>query len=126
VSTELISALTSQLGVTNQQASGGTGLLMKLARERLSSGEFQQVAAAIPGLDSLLKAAPDAGGGGVMGMLGKAVGGNAGDLAQLASGFSKLGLNANMIQKFIPVIMGYVQQHGGDSVTAILQKAMKT
>lgn len=125
MSTELISALTSQLGVTGQQASGGAGLLMKLARERLSSGDFQQVAAAIPGLDGLLKAAPAAGGGGVMGMLSKAVGGNAGDLAQLASGFSKLGLNAGMIQKFIPVIMGYVQQHGGVAAAGILQNAMK-
>jgi hypothetical protein len=125
VSTELISALTSQLGITSKQASGGAGLLMKLARERLSPGEFQQVAAAVPGLDGLLKAAPAAGGGGVMGMFGKAVGGNAGELAQMAGGFSKLGLNASMIQKFIPVIMGYVQQQGGASVAGILQKAMK-
>ena len=123
MSNDLISALTSQLGVTAPQASGGAGLLIKLARDRLSSGEFEQVAAAIPGLSGLLQSAPAAGGG-VMGMLGKAVGGQAGDLAQLAGGFSKLGLDAGMIQKFIPVIMGYVQQHGGAGVAGILQKAM--
>ncbi len=125
MSTELISTLTSQLGITAPQASGGAGLLMKLARDRLSSGEFQQVASAIPGLDGLLQAAPSTEGGGMMGMLGKAMGGQAGDLAQLASGFSKLGLDPGMIQNFIPVIMGFVQQHGGASVAAILQNAMK-
>lgn len=125
MSSELISALTSQLGVTGHQASGGAGLLMKLAQERLSAGEFQQVAAAIPGLDGLLSAAPTTGGGGVMGMLGKAVGGNTGDIARLAGGFSKLGLDPGMIQRFIPVIMGYIQQHGGDAAAGLLQKAMK-
>lgn len=122
---DLIGLLTSQLGVSGPQAQGGAGLLLGMARERLTAQQFSQVAGAIPGLDGMLKAAPAAGGGGVMGMLGKAVGGQAGDLAALAGGFSKLGMDAGMIQRFIPVIMGYVQQQGGAGVAALLQQAMK-
>lgn len=125
MSNDLISTLTSQLGITGDQASGGAALLLKVARDRLSSGDFDQVATAVPGLSGLLQSAPAAGGGGIMGMLGKAVGGQAGDLTQLAGGFSKLGLDPGMIQKFIPVIMGYVQQQGGAGIAGILQQALK-
>jgi len=124
MSKELIGMLTSQLGISSEQACGGAGLLLKLAKDRLSSGEFSQVAASVPGLEGLLKAAPAAGGG-MLGMLGKAVGGSAGDLAQLAGGFSKLGLNPAMIQQFVPVVMGFLQQQGGASIAALLQKAIK-
>jgi hypothetical protein len=124
MSTDLIGLLTSQLGVTGSQAKGGAGLLLGVARDRLSAGQFSELTRALPGLDSLLGAAPQ-GGGGLMGMLGKAVGGQAGDLATLAGGFSKLGMDTGMIQKFIPVIMSWVQQQGGAGAMALLQQALK-
>jgi len=48
---ELLSMLTSQLNVSEQQASGGAGLLFKLAKEKLSVGEFGQISEVIPGVD---------------------------------------------------------------------------
>jgi len=125
MSTDLITVLTSQLGVSSQQASGGAGLLFKMAQEKLSSQQFSQVAAAVPEASRLLGAAPPAGGGGIVGMLGKAMGGKAGDLAALAGGFSKLGMDASMIQKFLPILLGYVQQQGGAGVAGVLQQALK-
>ncbi len=119
----LVSQLTSQLGVSEQQASGGAGLLLSLARDKLSGEQFAEIAKTVPGIDGLLAAVPA--GGGTLGMLGKMVGGRAGDLAGLASGFSKLGMDTGMVQKFIPVIMGYVQQHGGAGIDALLQQALR-
>lgn len=123
MSADLVGLLTSQLGVSSQQASGGAGLLFKTARERLSTEQFSQLAAAVPEASRLLGAAPA--GGGAMGMLGKALGGKAGDLASLAGGFSQLGLDTGMIQKFIPIVMNYVQQQGGAGAAGLLQQAMK-
>jgi hypothetical protein len=114
----------SQLGVSDQQASGGAGLLFKLAKDKLSSEQFSQISAAVPEASTLVSAAP-ASGGGVMGMLGKAMGGQAGDLASLAGGFSQLGMDAGMIQKFIPIVLEFVQQRGGAGVAGLLQQVLK-
>jgi hypothetical protein len=118
---ELIDQLTKNLGVNETQAKGGAGLLFKLAKEKLGGGDFAKVAAAVPGVDNLIGAAPSAG---VLGGLGKIFGG-AGGLASLAGGFSKLGLDSGMIGKFLPVILSFVQSKGGDAVKGLLEKALK-
>lgn len=123
---DLVKMLVSQLGVSDGQARGGAGLLFNLARERLGADEFAQITQAVPGVAALISAAPDAGGGGMAGLLGKALGGKAGDLAALAGGFSRLGLDVGMAQKFVPVIMGYLQQQGAQGAVAALQRLLNS
>lgn len=118
---ELVDQLTKNLGVSEAQAQGGAGLLFKVAKEKLSEGDFGKVAAAVPGVDSLVGAAPN---GGMLGGLGEVFGG-AGGLASLAGGFSKLGLDSGMIGKFVPIILSFVQSKGGDAVKGILEKVLK-
>ena len=123
---ELISQLVSQLGVQEGQAKGGAGLLLKRAQDKLG-GDFGKVAAAIPGVQELIGAAPAAGGasklfGGLAGALG---GGKAGDLAALAGGFSQLNLDPGMIGKFVPVIMSFVQSKGGPEIVKLLSTVLK-
>jgi hypothetical protein len=120
---ELIDLLTKNLGVSETQAQGGAGLLFKQAQAKLSGGEFAQVSNAVPGIDTLIKAAP-AGGGGILGGIGKMFGGGGG-IAGLAGSFSKLGLGGDMIGKFVPVILSFVQSKGGDTVKGLLEKAFK-
>lgn len=124
MSLEIIQNLVSQLGVSEDQAMGGAGLLFKKVQEHLSSQDFSEVMSALPEVSELINAAPSEGGG-LMGMLGQVVGGKAGDLADLASGFSKLGLDVNMIQQFVPIILSFVQQKGGAGVASILQQVLK-
>jgi hypothetical protein len=137
---ELIQQLVSSLGVNEDQAKGGAGLLFNLAKEKLGSGEFQQLADKIPGVSDLLGAAPApsgaaSAGGGMMGALGGVASslgagglgdklGGLGDLAGLASGFSQLGLSSDMIGKFVPVVLSFVQNQGGDSMKGLLEKVM--
>jgi uncharacterized protein YidB (DUF937 family) len=72
---ELITQLVSQLGVQEGQAKGGAGLLLKLAQSKLG-GDFSKVSAAVPGLQDLIKSAPEAGGAGkLLGSLAGALGG---------------------------------------------------
>ena len=137
---ELIQQLVSSLGVNEDQAKGGAGLLFNLAKDKLGAGEFQQLTDKIPGVSDLLGAAPApsaaaSAGGGMMGALGGVASslgagglgdklGGLGDLAGLASGFSQLGLSSDMVGKFVPVVLSFVQSQGGDSMKGLLEKVM--
>lgn len=133
---DLVQQLISQLGVNEGQAKGGAGMLFKLAQEKLGSGEFQQLVNAIPGITGLMKSAPEPGAqGGLMGAIGSAAstfGGLGGknmeslsNLSQLAGGFSQLGLSADMVGKFLPIVLGFVQEHGGEHARGLLEKVLK-
>ena len=129
---ELIGLLTQSLGVNEDQAKGGTGLIFQLAKQQLGDSDFAQVANVIPGLDELLGAAPQeetgvmsaigglAGAFGGGGALGKLAG-----LASLAGGFDQLGLKPDMIGQFVPIILSFVQNQGGDGIKDLLEGVLK-
>ena len=126
---ELIQQLTSNLEVDESQAKGGAGLIFQLAQQQLGDSEFAQVANVVPGISELMGAAPDAGGG-----LASAIGGLAGafggggkvaSIAALAGGFGQLGLNPAMVSQFVPIILSFVQNQGGDGVKEILAQVLK-
>ena len=102
----LISLLTSQLGVSNEQATGGASALFGLAKSNLSAGDFSTVSNALPGVGSLLGKAPASSEGGLAGVAGQ---------------FSQLGMGSDMVGKFTPVVLGYAQSAGGDNVMNLLK-----
>lgn len=126
---ELIQHLTSNLEVDESQAKGGAGLIFQLAQQQLGDSEFAQVASAIPGISDLIGEAPAAGGGlaGAIGGLAGAFGGGGkvASLAALAGGFGQLGLNPTMVSQFVPLILSFVQDKGGDGVKDILAQVLK-
>ena len=102
----LAEQLTSQLGISDKQAEGGLGSILSYAKGALSSDKYSTLAGAIPGADNLLGLAPDS--KGTTGMDG------------LASQFSAIGLNKDMIMKFVPVIMDYFKSSGSFDAMGIL------
>ncbi len=126
---DLVKMLTSQLGINEDQAAGGAGLLFKMAKEKLGDGDFSKIADAVPDVSNLLSKAPEESSGGLMGAIGgiaSALGADKlGDLASLASGFSKLNLDENMIGNFIPIILNFVKDKAGDEVMGLLSKVFK-
>ncbi len=126
---ELVQVLTSQLGVQEEQAKGGAGLLFELAKSKLADDQFSQISQYVPGINEMLGAAPKAGGGmaGALGGLASAMGAPAGvgNLAAMAGGFSKLGLNAGMLNQFIPIVISYVQSKGGAGASQLLAQVLK-
>src|SRR5687768_5738874 len=78
----LVSALSTEIGGSAEQAAGAAGALFGLAKSRLKPEEFGQISKA-PGMDLLLGAALALGGGALA---------QVGGLASMASAFSKLGL----------------------------------
>ena len=126
---ELIELLIKNLGVREDQAEGGAGLLFNLAKEKLGGDDFSQVAQHVPGINELIGSAPKSGGlGAALGGLASSIGGDTsklGDIASLASGFSELGLDSGMLGKFIPIILSFVQEKGGSGVKDLLEKVLK-
>ncbi|MEW8230676.1 MAG: DUF2780 domain-containing protein [Candidatus Thiodiazotropha endolucinida] len=123
----LLDSLTSQLGITTEQAAGGAGALFGLAKNRLTNEDFSQIAAVVPDLDSLIAAAPSlsdatSGAGAVASMLGGESG--LGNLAGLATSFSQLGLSPEMIGQFTPIVLEYLQQAGGGTVMEVMKGAL--
>jgi hypothetical protein len=133
---DLVSQLTSQLNITPQQATGGAGAIFGLAKTRLSPEQFSKIAAAVPGMNGLLQAAPAPAAAGTpsatsgsaigsLSSLGSAVPGNAGGLASLATSFQSLGLSPGMAGKFVPVLQNYVGSKGGSNTAAMFAGALK-
>jgi Protein of unknown function VcgC/VcgE (DUF2780) len=127
---ELIGALTKEMGATVPQASGAAGALLGLAKTRLKPEEFSKVASAVPGIDTLLSAAPavaGTAGSGAAGALAKATGDASalGGLAAVAPAFEKLGLKPEMAMKAVPVLTNYVSKSGGKDVASLLAGALK-
>jgi hypothetical protein len=113
-SSGLVGTLTKQLGVSDAQAAGGTGSILALAQQKLSAGEFDSIAKAIPGADKYLATAKQ--------LLG---GANISDKAGLQSAFSKLGMSPDMVNKFAPIVTDYVGKGGGEQAKNLLASVLK-
>jgi hypothetical protein len=124
----LVGAVAKEIGATPTQAEGATGALFGLAKSRLAPADWSKVASAVPGMDTLLSAAPSAAVG-TGGSAGLSATQNAmlseGGLASLAGSFNKLGLKPEMAAKAVPVLTNYVSKMGGADVGKILAGALK-
>ena len=125
-SPELVGALSKELSATPEQAAGAAGALFGLAKTRLKPEEFSQVSKAVPGMGSLLKAAPAlaVGTSGAGSALSK-MAGSASGLASAAQAFSKLGLSPDMVAKAVPVLTQFVSKSGGANVGKLLAGVLK-
>jgi hypothetical protein len=111
----LMSLLKSQLGVTEDQAKGGIGSYLLLAQEKLTKGDFDQVAGLIPGASKYMESAKKLG----------AVTGPLKNLAGLNGALSRLGMKSETASKFAPTVTNYLGTAGGDSVKQMLAGIMK-
>ncbi|MGJ7518639.1 DUF2780 domain-containing protein [Pseudomonas baetica] len=120
-SDDLLGAL-SALNITPQQALGGAGAMLGLARNQLSSTDYAELTKSVPALDIL------SGGGelgalaGLLGSTGQVAGlnnalGNVKNTNDLNNAFGALGMDTGMVGLFAPVILQYLGQQG---VTASL------
>jgi hypothetical protein len=134
---ELVDLLVKNLGVEKGQAESGAGSIFNMVKEQLGSGDFAKLTTEIPEIGNLTKAAPKAeksGGGGLLDMVGSlasAVGGDSqlgklGKLAQLGGVFEKLGLDPEMVARFLPIILEFVEKKGGSSLQDLLKGALGT
>jgi hypothetical protein len=117
-SPELVGLLSKEIGGTPEQAAGAAGALFGIAKSRLKADEFSLVDKAVPGMASLLSAAP------AVGALSQ-MGGSAGGLASAVAAFSKLGLKPEMVAKAVPILTSFVTKSGGANVGSLLAGVLK-
>jgi len=125
----LLNTLGTQLNVTPQQAVGGTGALLGLAKNKLSSNDFSQLSQSVPGLDQLSGTSALGSLGGLSGMLGNSGSqsavnnalGNVQSMGDVNKAFSALGMDSSMVSQFVPVILQYLGQQGagGSALSAL-------
>ena len=111
----LLGTLMSSLGVTQDQAEGGVGSILTLAKEKLVKGDFDKIAAVIPGADKYLQKARSLG----------AVAGPLVNAAGLNGALGKLGIDAATAAKFIPAVTNFVGKAGGSKLGALLASALQ-
>ena len=115
----LLNTLGSQLNITPQQAVGGAGAMLGLAKNQLSSNDYSQLSKSVPGLDMLSGNNALGGLNGLGGLLGKSTApalnnalGDVKDTNDLNNAFSALGMDSGMIGQFAPLILQYLGQQG--------------
>jgi hypothetical protein len=108
-SNPLVSSLTSSLGVSPEQAVGGTGAMLGYAQNTLSPDQFGAVSNAIPGAGDLMKAAGP--------LLGNSP---LKSLADVQGVFSKLGMSPETVSKFAPILTDTVSKTAGPQVAGLL------
>jgi len=118
----LLNTLGSELNITPEQAVGGAGAMLGLARNNLSSDDYGQLTKAVPGLDLLSGANALGGLSGLGELLGnnsenqsalsKALGNDVENRTDLDTAFKALGMDTGMIGQFAPLILQYLGQQG--------------
>ncbi len=118
--TALTEALVGQLGVSQQQALGGAGTIFQVAKSNMTQEAFGSLSQSVPGMSDMLAAAPQIGG---VGMLGGA-GGTIGTMQTLYSSFRQLNLSPDMVNRFIPVVVDYLNTTSGQVTSNLLRSAL--
>jgi len=111
----LLGALTSQLGVTENQARGGVGSYLTLLQEKLAKGDFDKIASLVPGASGYVDSAKKLG----------AVTGPLKNLQGLNGALGTRGMNAETVAKFTPLVTNYLGKLGGPTVQSMLAGALK-
>ncbi|MCY1404467.1 hypothetical protein D3C76_385120 [compost metagenome] len=116
----LLNTLGTDLKITPEQAIGGTGALLGLAKNQLSATDYAELSKSVPGLDMLSGMNALAGMSGLGALLGKNDSTSTAlssalevkDTDDLNTAFSALGMDTGMIGMFAPVILQYLGQQG--------------
>jgi hypothetical protein len=114
---DLLDVLTSQLNVTPEQAIGGAGAMLGLAKNQLSATDYSQLAKSVPGLDILSGVGQLGALSGLLGSSGQSAGlqnalGNVKNTSDLDSAFGALGMDDSMVGLFAPVLLKYLGDQG--------------
>jgi hypothetical protein len=108
--------LSKSLGMSTDQLEGGVGSILTLAQEKLVKGDFDKVAAAIPGASKYLDQAKKLG----------AVTGPLNDVAGLKGALGKLGIDQETVSKLLPAVTELVSKTGGADVGKLLGGVLGT
>jgi len=126
----LAGALSSELGVNSVQAAGGAGALFQAAQANMTANDFQQLTQSVPEINTLIGSAPKTQTDGLSQLASGASAlmgdkdNNLGKAATLVNSFQELGLSADMVSQYVPVVTNYVSQNATPYLTKALISAL--
>ena len=121
----LVDILVHRLNISPQQALGGAGAIFQMAQGSMNPQAFATLSKSVPGMDSMLNAAPAMSNlsGGLSSLMGEN-NNSLGNVTALAASFQQLNLSPDMVNQFIPIITNYVSKTSGQATANLLQSAL--
>ena len=121
----LVDILVHRLNISPQQALGGAGAIFQMAQGSMNPQAFATLSKSVPGMDSMLNAAPAMSNlsGGLSSLMGEK-NNTLGNVTALAASFQQLNLSPDMVNQFIPIITNYVSKTSGQATANLLQSAL--
>ncbi|TXX52353.1 DUF2780 domain-containing protein [Vibrio cholerae] len=97
---ELLTQFTSQFPLSPQQAGGGVATLLAQAQNNLNADQISELLQLIPNLNDLNGLIPNQNLSTIL------------QRKEVNQAFNTLGLDASMVEQFVPVLMQYLTQQG--------------
>lgn len=121
---QLIQQVTSKLGISDDMATKGVGMLMGFFKSKGDSGAVSEIFSKIPGAADLasqfegeLGGEAKSGGGGLLGglmsKLGGKMGGQMGGAMEAMDAFKKTGLSMDQAKDMLPVAKDFLEENVG-------------
>lgn len=117
----LVDNIMTETGVNKEQAMGGAGALFEMAEGKMDAGDFKEVANAVPDMQGYLDAVPSLGGSSMLSSAATSLTG----MPKVQAQFDKLGIGADKVALFTPVVVNYVEKKGGKLLGGKLLNALK-
>jgi len=121
----LVDILVHRLSVSPQQALGGAGAIFQMAQANMNPQAFATLSKSIPGMNTMLNAAPAMSNlsGGLSSLLGDKNNAS-GNVTALAASFQQLNLSPDMVGQFIPIVTNYVNKTSGQVTADLFRSAL--
>ena len=123
---ELITRVIQNVGIDEAMAKPAIGVVLNMLKSVLPEGVVSSLMSALPGADSLMDAAGEAGGGGISGMLGGAMssltGGSTGAITQAMSQLQGLGLDTEQAKGVAQQVVGFAKENTPANVSTALEE----
>lgn len=121
----LVDILVHRLNISPQQALGGAGAIFQMAQGSMNPQAFATLSKSVPGMDSMLNAAPAMSNlsGGLSSLMGDK-NNTLGNVTALAASFQQLNLSPDMVSQFIPIVTNYVSKTSGQATANLFQSAL--
>lgn len=121
----LVDILVHRLSVSPQQALGGAGAIFQLAQANMNPQAFATLSKSIPGMSSMLNAAPAMSNlSGDLSALTGEKNNTLGNVTTLAASFQQLNLSPDMVGQFIPIVTNYVSKTSGQVTADLFRSAL--
>jgi len=117
---ELIQMVMSQMGTSEEGATGAVGGIMGMIRDEADPDDFAELQQKVPGTEEVIqKAEAQEGGGGIGGLLGGAasmVGGAGGGALDLMGILGKAGIDADQAGPLVGMVLNYLKSEAGQEL----------